>query len=106
MAMERMERTGTEPTAMAATATGPMGPTATEPTARTPTGPTAPPTRLQPFPHLASLVGADALAGFLAGTLGRGPFRRRLPDGMALGLFGWPELNAALAQHRLGPPRL
>ena len=77
-----------------------------EPTARTPTEPTEPPTRLQPFPHLASLVGADALTGFLASTLGRGPFRRRLPDGVAPALFGWPQLNAALAQHRLGPPRL
>ena len=78
----------------------------TEPTARTPTEPTAPPTRLQPFPHLASLVGADALTGFLASTLGRGPFRRRLPDGVGSALFGWPQLNDALAQHRLGPPRL
>ena len=76
-----------------------------EPTARTPTEPTEPPTRLQPIPHLASLVGADALTGFLASTLGREPFRRRLPDGVAP-LFGWPQLNAALAQHRLGPPRL
>ena len=55
---------------------------------------------------MASLVGADALTGFLADTLGRGPFRRRLPDGVALALFGWPQLNDALAQHRLGPPRL
>jgi len=101
--MERMARTGTEPTA--ATATAQTEPTETGLTARTPTEPTAP-ARLQPFPHLASLVGADALAGFLAEMLGRQPFRRRLPDGVASGLFGWPQLNAALAQHRLGPPRL
>lgn len=75
------------------------------PTARTPTEPTAP-TRLLPFPHLASLVGADALSGFLADMLGREPFHRHLPAGMAMALFGWPQLNAALAQHRLGPPRL
>lgn len=82
---------------MAATRTAQTAPTATEPTA---------PTRLQTFPHLTSLVGADALAGFLAETLGKTPFRRRLPEGVAPALFGWPQLNAALAQHRLGPPRL
>jgi hypothetical protein len=55
---------------------------------------------------LASLVGADALAGFLADSLGQAAFRRRLPGGMAPGLFGWAQLNTVLAQHRLGPPRL
>ena len=55
---------------------------------------------------MASLAGADALTGFLADALGRGPFRRRLPESMAPALFGWPQLNAVLAQHRLGPPRL
>ena len=106
--MERMG-TETEPTATVTARTEPMvteptatatvrtGPTATEPTA---------PTRLQRFPHLTSLVGADALTGFLADALGIQPFRRRLPDGAAPALFGWPQLNAALAQHRLGPPRL
>jgi hypothetical protein len=69
-----------------------------------PTEPTV--TRLQPFPHLASLVGADALTGFLAETLGRGPFRRRLPEGLAPALFGWTRLNTVLAEQRLGPPRL
>ena len=77
----------------------------TRPTARTPTEPTAP-IRLQPFAHLASLVGVDSLAGFLAETLGQQPFRRRLPEGVAPTLFGWPQLNAALTRHRLGPPRL
>jgi hypothetical protein len=55
---------------------------------------------------LASLVGADALAGFLSDTLGRGSFRRALPEGMAPALFGWRQLNDALLRHRLGPPRL
>jgi hypothetical protein len=62
--------------------------------------------RLAPFPHLASLVGAEALTGFLDQAFGRAPFRRRLPEGMAPALFGWPQLNMALAHHRLGPPRL
>jgi hypothetical protein len=89
----------TEPTAMAQTVTemARTGPTATEPTA---------PTRLLRLPHLTSLVGADALTGFLADTLGKKPFSRCLPDGVAPDLFGWPQLNAALVQHRLGPPRL
>jgi len=103
--MERMAPTATGPTAMRATATARTEQTATEQTARTPTEPTAP-TRLQPFPHLAGLVGADALPGFLAQSLSRGPFRRRLPDGVASALFGWRQLNEVLAQHRLGPPRL
>lgn len=55
---------------------------------------------------MADLVGADALTGFMANTLGRRAFRRRLPDGMASALFGWRRLNDVLAHHRLGPPRL
>jgi hypothetical protein len=55
---------------------------------------------------LANLVGADALTGFMAHTLGHGAFRRRLPDGMTQALFGWRQLNDVLAGHRLGPPRL
>lgn len=77
----------------------------TAPTAPTATGPTAS-TRLRDFPTLATLVGADALTGFMAETLGQRPYRRRLPDGMAGELFGWAQLNDVLAQHRLGPPRL
>jgi hypothetical protein len=69
------------------------------------TGPTAP-TKLQDFAQLAGLVGADALAGFLADTIGRGHFRRRLPQGVAPALFGWDRLNDVLAHQRLGPPRL
>jgi hypothetical protein len=55
---------------------------------------------------VASLVGADALTRFMAEVLGRGPFRRPLPDGVAPALFGWRQLNEVLARHRLGPPRL
>jgi hypothetical protein len=78
-------------------ATAPMEPTETEPTA---------PTKFQQFPHLASLVGADALTGFLSDTFGRGSFRGRLSDGAAQAMFGWRRLNDVLAQQRLGPPRL
>src|SRR5690606_22207105 len=56
------------------------------------------------FPHLARLVGADRLDGFLADSFGRRAFRRRLPEGPPL--FGWGQLNQALAEHRLAPPRL
>ena len=76
-----------------------------ERTAATPTEQTAL-TSLQAFPHLASLVGADRLEAFLSRSLGKEPFRRRLPEGLGSSLFGWDRLNAALAQHRLGPPRL
>ena len=38
--------------------------------------------------------------------MGRAAWRTRLPDGEAGRLFGWPQLNAALAEHRLVPPRL
>lgn len=39
-------------------------------------------------------------------VLGREVRRTRLPEGKAAALFGWPQLNAALAEHRLAPPRL
>ena len=39
-------------------------------------------------------------------VLGREARRTRLPEGRAAALFGWPQLNAALAEHRLAPPRL
>src|SRR3712207_1640843 len=56
--------------------------------------------------HLARLVGAERLVAFLTDHHGRDAFRRRLPDGFAEDLFGWPRLNAAIAEHRLSPPRL
>ena len=56
--------------------------------------------------HLARLVGAERLDAFLADHHGKNAFRRRLPDGFAAELFGWPRLNAAIAEHRLAPPRL
>jgi ribosomal protein L16 Arg81 hydroxylase len=48
-------------------------------------------------------VRADA---FLAGAFGRDAWRAHLGAGAAAELFGWPRLNAALAEHRLAPPRL
>lgn len=103
------------------TATAPMGPTATArtagtPTARTeptatgrtaatPTEPTAPAER-RPFAALGQLVGAAETEPFLHHSFGREAFRRALPEGEASRLFGWAQLNQALAEHRLGPPRL
>jgi len=52
------------------------------------------------------LIGAAQVAAFLENALGRQAWRTRLPDGQAPRLFGWPQLNAALAEHRLTPPRL
>lgn len=107
-----------ERTAMRATApTEPMGRT---PTARTETIPTAPtrtartePTGLpgpsEPagsFRALAGLIGAEAIAHFLADRLGVDAYRTAIGPEAARGLFGWPELNAALAEHRLAPPRM
>lgn len=68
----------------------------------TPTGPTA----TEPdVPGLAELIGAEAVPGFLRAQLGRQPFRTRLAR-PAQRLFGWPQLNALLREHRLSPPRL
>ena len=81
-----------------------MGWTPTEPTAPTPTARTV---ELDtPFRGLAALIGADEVAGFLQQTLGRTVHRARLSPGAAQALFGWPQLNAALAEHRLAAPRL
>jgi hypothetical protein len=76
-------------------------PTATEPTARTATEPTAPPD----FPYLGKLVGQAGAASFGDTFLSRLPYRSRLAAGSGE-LFGWRQLNAALAEHRLAPPRL
>jgi hypothetical protein len=107
-----------ERTAMRVTA--PTEPTDRTPTARTATIPTTR-TRTAPIPPtggrassdpdldfraLASLIGPEAVPGFLDGRLGSRPFRTALAPEAARGLFGWPELNAALAEHRLAPPRL
>jgi hypothetical protein len=75
-----------------------------EPTAPTPTEPTAEPDGA--FRSLAALIGAAEVASFLQQTLGRAAHRTRLAPGVAQDLFGWPQLNAALAEHRLAPPRL
>jgi hypothetical protein len=53
---------------------------------------------------LARLVGD--VPRFLAQHLGRDAYRRRLDEGVAGELFDWARLNAALAEHRLSPPRL
>jgi hypothetical protein len=81
-----------------------MAPTPTEPTARPdPNGLGEPGAR---FRNLAALIGADEVAGFLDGSLGRAAYRTRLVRGVAETLFGWPALNAALAEQRLIAPRL
>ena len=107
--MERMGTTVTERTAQ--TLTEPTDRTLTEPTA-IPTGPTAA-TATEPtaepgsgFRSLADLIGAAEVADFLQHSLGKGAYRTRLAPGAAADLFGWPQLNAALAEHRLAPPRL
>jgi ribosomal protein L16 Arg81 hydroxylase len=106
--MERMGMTVTERTAQILTeptARTPTEPTATptEPTATT-TAPTAEPT--SGFRSLADLIGSAQVAGFLQHSLGKEAYRTRLTPEAAADLFGWPQLNAALAEHRLTPPRL
>jgi len=81
-----------------------MTPTATARTGPTATGPTAEPDT--PFRALAGLIGPGEVTGFMATRLGRAAHRSRLAPGVAQGLFGWPQLNAALAEQRLTPPRL
>lgn len=80
-----------------------MAPTPTEPTARLDPDERGEPA---PFRNLAVLIGADEVAGFLDGSLGRAAYRTRLVEGVAETLFSWPALNAALAEQRLVPPRL
>lgn len=95
----------TGPMAPEPMAMGPTARTATARTAQTPTEPTAP-TERPGFPHLGRLVGDAETPGFLDGYFGRDAFRRRLPAGETSRLFNWDLLNRALAEHRLGPPRL
>ena len=83
-----------------------------EPTAWTPTEPIAP-TRTEPTPEpeaspggLAVLIGAEGTQAFLRDAFGKRAHRARIAPEAAVGLFGWPQLNAALAEHRLTPPRL
>lgn len=112
--MEQTAGMGTGQTAP--TAMGPTEPMATEPMARAPTGtgrteptataPTASRAPISGFTNLERLVGLDAAAEFLASHFGRDAFRRRLPEGEAARLFSWDLLNQAIAEHRLGPPRL
>lgn len=64
------------------------------------------PTRALDFPSLAALIGAAQVPDFLTSALGREAWRSRSTDAAAAELFGWPQLNAALAEHRLAPPRL
>jgi hypothetical protein len=71
---------------------------------RTATAPTAEPN--PQFRSLAALIGASEVATFLQDTLGKAAHRTRLAPGVARQLFGWPQLNAALAEQRLIPPRL
>lgn len=78
--------------------------TPTEPTAPTPTARTA--DAASGFRNLAALIGTAQVAGFLQHSFGKGPHRARMAPGAAAELFGWPQLNAALAEHRLTSPRL
>lgn len=87
--------------------TEPMAPTPTARTGPIPTertGPTPPPA--EPPRALAELIGQAAAADFLATSFGRDVWRIRLEPAAARAYFGWERLNAALAEHRLGPPRL
>jgi ribosomal protein L16 Arg81 hydroxylase len=90
-----------------ATETEPTARTATEPTATIRTEPTPPSAdRAERFTHLARLIGAEAVAGFLHERLGVDAWRTRIDPQAARALFGWDHLNAALAEHRLAHPRL
>lgn len=55
---------------------------------------------------MARLVGRAGLQTFLADHQGRDVYRHRLSEAWAQELFGWKQLNAALTEHRLHPPRL
>lgn len=57
-------------------------------------------------PALAALLGETEAERFLRESVGRDAWRGRLQLDHAAALFGWERLNAALAQHRLAPPRL
>ncbi|MET0293941.1 MAG: cupin domain-containing protein [Phenylobacterium sp.] len=80
--------------------------------ALTPTARTAPtPTETtegteRSFAGLAALVGPGQVRSFLDQSLGRDALRTALSADEARALFGWARLNAALAEHRLAPPRL
>jgi hypothetical protein len=52
------------------------------------------------------LIGAAEAGRLLGQAFGRAPFRTHLASGAAGELFGWAQLNAALAEQRLTPPRL
>jgi hypothetical protein len=79
---------------MAPTATARTEPTATELTARPEPG------------SLAGLIGASEAARFFDQAFGKDAYRARLAADAAGELFGWPQLNAALAEQRLTAPRL
>lgn len=52
------------------------------------------------------MIGPAQVAGFLQRSLGKHDFRAWIAPAAASELFGWPQLNAALAEHRLSRPRL
>ena len=52
------------------------------------------------------LIGAAEAGRLIGQAFGREPYRTRLAAGGAGELFGWAQLNAALAEQRLTPPRL
>src|SRR5262245_57372287 len=100
-----MERIPRMETARTATVTAPTEPMATGPTATARTEPTGTARTAEPS-GLAALIGAAAAASLREQALGRAAFRTRIAPERAASLFGWPRLNAALAEHRLTPPRL
>ena len=78
-------------------------------TTETPTEPTGPtPRRDEPstFPSLGWLIGEARVRDFLDRRLGQEALRTHLAPDALRTLFSWPTLNAALAEHRLAPPRL
>lgn len=72
----------------------------TEPTART-----APPPEACAS-ALGGLLSPPDVAALLEEALGRDALHAHAGADAARRLFGWPQLNAALAEHRLSPPRL
>jgi hypothetical protein len=89
-----------------------MGPTETEPTAPTPTARTGPTETARTAPPetrltgLAAFLGAEEAGRLLSGPFGRDRHVSRIDPARGRELFGWPRLNAVLAEHRLTPPRL
>lgn len=71
------------------------------------TSPLSPPRLSEPdFQHLAGLLGVGETADFLHRSFGQDRHFSKIDVDDARALFGWQTLNAAIAEHRLVPPRL